>query len=53
MEQLKEKAANLKRVKSYAGAEKVQGVIDSMKEIERLNKEQKRLQRSYNRGMSR
>ena len=53
VEQLQEKAADLERVKRYAGAEKVQGMIDSMKEIERLDKEQKRLQRIYNRGMSR
>lgn len=53
VEQLQEKAADLERVKRYAGAEKVQGMIDSMKEIERLDREQKRLQRSYNRGMSR
>lgn len=53
VEQLQEKAADLERVKRYAGAEKVQSMIDSMKEIERLDREQKRLQRSYNRGMSR
>ena len=53
VEQLQEKAADLERVKRYAGAEKVQGMIDSMKEMERLDREQKRLQRSYNRGMSR
>lgn len=53
MEQLQEKAADLERVKRYAGVEKVQGMIDSMKEMERLDREQKHLQRSYNRGMSR
>lgn len=53
VEQLQEKAADLERVKCYAGAEKVQSMIDSMKEIERLDNEQKRLQRIYNRGMSR
>lgn len=53
VEQLQEKAADLERVKRYAGAEKVQGMIDNMKEIERPDREQKRLQRSYNRGMSR
>ena len=53
VEQLQEKAADLERVKCYAGAEKVQSMIDSMKEIERLDSEQKRLQRIYNRGMSR
>ena len=50
---MQEKAADLERVKHYAGAEKVQGMIDSMKEMERLDREQKRLQRSYNKGMSR
>lgn len=53
VEQLQEKAADLEHVKRYAGAEKVQSMIDSMKETERLDREQKRLQRSYNRGMSR
>lgn len=54
VEQLQEKAADLECVKRYAGAEKVQGMIDSMKEMERLDREQKRLQRSYNnKGMSR
>ena len=53
MEQLQEKVADLERVKRYAGAEKVQGMIDSVMEIERLDNEQKRLQRIYNRGMSR
>lgn len=53
VEQLQEKVVDLERVKRYAGAEKVQSMIDSMKEIERLENEQKRLQRSYNRGMSR
>lgn len=53
VEQLQEKVADLERVKRYAGAEKVQSMIDSVKEVERLENEQKRLQRSYNRGMSR
>ena len=53
VEQLQEKVADLERVKRYAGGEKVQSMIDSMKEIERLDNEQKRLQRIYNRGMSR
>ena len=53
VEQLQEKAADLERVKRYAGTEKVQSMIDSMKEIERLDNERKRLQRIYNRGMSR
>ena len=53
VEQLQEKVADLERVKRYAGAEKVQSMIDSVKEIERLENEQKRLQRSYNRGMNR
>ena len=53
VEQLQEKVVDLERVKRYAGAEKVQSMIDNVKEIERLENEQKRLQRSYNRGMSR
>ena len=53
VEQLQEKVVDLERVKRYAGAEKVQSMIDSVKEIERLENEQKRLQRNYNRGMSR
>ncbi|MBQ4523120.1 MAG: hypothetical protein IJA10_09245 [Lachnospiraceae bacterium] len=53
VEQLQEKVADLERVKRYAGAEKVQSMIDSVKEVERLENEQKRLQRNYNRGMSR
>lgn len=53
VKQLQEKVADLERVKRYAGAEKVQSMIDNVKEIERLENEQKRLQRSYNRGMSR
>ncbi|MEE1007551.1 MAG: plasmid recombination protein [Agathobacter sp.] len=53
VEQLQEKVVDLERVKRYAGADKVQSMIDSVKEIERLENEQKRLQRSYNRGMSR
>lgn len=53
VEQLQEKVADLERVKRYAGAEKVQSMIDSVKEVERLENEQKRLQRNYNRGMNR
>ena len=53
VEQLQEKVADLERVKRYTGAEKVQSMIDSVKEVERLENEQKRLQRSYNRGMNR
>lgn len=53
MEHLQEKAEDLERVKQYAGADKVQGIIDSMKEVERLQAEQKRLQRSYQNRMSR
>ena len=53
MEHLQEKANDLERVKRYIGAEKMQSMIDSVKEVERLENEQERLQRSYNRGMSR
>lgn len=53
VEKLQEKVADLEHVKRYAGAEKVQSMVDSVKEIERLENEQKWLQRSYNRGMSR
>ena len=53
MEQLQEKADDLERIKHYMGSDKVQEMIDNWKEIERLDREQKRLQRSYNRGISR
>lgn len=53
VEHLQEKANDLERVKCYMGAEKIQSIIDSVKEVERLESEQERLQRSYNRGMSR
>ena len=53
MERLQKKAADLERVKQYAGADKVQGIIDSMKEVERLQAEQNRLQRNYQNRMSR
>jgi outer membrane murein-binding lipoprotein Lpp len=52
-EKLQEKADDLERVKRYAGEEKVQSIIDSMKEMERLDREQKWLQKNYKRGMSR
>jgi hypothetical protein len=52
-EKLQEKADDLERVKRYAGEEKVQSIIDSVKETERLDREQKWLQKNYNRGMSR
>ena len=50
---LQEKANDLERVKRYIGVEKMQSMIDSVKEVERLENEQERLQRSYNRGMNR
>lgn len=53
VEHLQEKAEDLERVRQYAGADKVQGIIDSMKEVERLQVEQNRLQRSYQNRMSR
>ena len=53
MEQLQEKADDLERIKHDMGSDKVQEMIDNWKEIERLDREQKRLQRSYNRGISR
>lgn len=53
IENLQEKADDLERVKCYAGAEKVQGMIDSMKEIEKLDSEPKRSHRNYDRGMVR
>lgn len=53
VEHLQEKANDLERVKCYMGAEKIQSIIDSVKEVERMKNEQERLQRSYNRGMSR
>jgi predicted RNase H-like nuclease (RuvC/YqgF family) len=53
MEHLQENAEDLERVKQYAGADKIQGIIDNMKEAERLRAEQKRLQRSFQNRMSR
>ena len=53
MEHLQEKAEDLERVKRYAGADKIQDIIDNVKEAERLQAEQKRLQRSYQNRMSR
>ena len=53
VEMLQEKAVDLERVKLYMGADKVRGMIDSMKEVERLNEERKRLQRNYNKSMGR
>ena len=49
MEHLQEKAEDLERVKQYVGADN----IDNVKEAERLQAEQKRLQRSYQNRMSR
>ena len=42
-----EQAADLERVKLYAGADKVQEMVEAIKTIERLDSEQKRIQRSY------
>ena len=53
MEHLQEKAEDLERVKPYVGADKIQDIIDNVKEAERLQAEQKRLQRSYQNRMSR
>ena len=53
MEHLQEKAEDLERVKQYVGADKIQDIIDNVKEAERLQAEQKRLQRSYQNRMSR
>lgn len=47
---VKEKAADLERVRQYAGADRAQEMIDSIKEAERLDREQKRIQRNYDRG---
>ena len=44
IEQLQEKADDLERVKLYAGADKVQGMINHVKELESLNKKQRKLQ---------
>jgi hypothetical protein len=52
-EKLQEKADDLERLKRYAGEEKVQSIIDSVKETERLDREQKWLQKSYNSEMNR
>ena len=48
-----QKAEDLERVKQYVGADKIQDIIDNVKEAERLQAEQKRLQRSYQNRMSR
>lgn len=53
MEHLQEKAEDLERVKQYVGADKIQSIIDNVKEAEWLQAEQKRLQRSYQNRMSR
>ena len=53
MEHLQEKAEDLERVKQYVGADKIQDIIDNVKEAERLQAEQKRLQRSYQNRVSR
>lgn len=53
MEHLQEKAEDLERVKQYVGADKIQDIIDNVKEAERLQAEQKRLQRSYQNRMIR
>ena len=53
IEHLQEKAEDLERVKQYAGADKIQSIIDNVKKAERLQAEQKRLQRSYQNRMSR
>ena len=42
-----EQASDLERVKLYAGADKVQEMVETIKAIERLDSEQKRIQRSY------
>lgn len=52
VEQLKEKALDLEWVKKYAGVHKVQGIIDNIKEAERLEQEQQRLNRSRYGGRS-
>ena len=53
MEHLQEKAEDLERVKQYVGADKIQDIIDNVKEAERLQAEQKRLQRSCQNRVSR
>ena len=46
-EKFQEQAADLEGVKLYAGADKVQEMVEAIKTIERLDSEQKRIQRSY------
>ena len=53
IDQLQGKADDLERVKRYAGAEQVQNIINSMKETERMEQEQRRMQRNRDWGMSR
>ena len=53
IDQLQGKADDLERVKRYAGAEQVQNIINSMKETERIEQEQRRMQRNRDWGRSR
>lgn len=53
IDQLQGKVDDLERVKRYAGAEQVQNIINSMKETERMEQEQRRMQRNRDWGMSR
>ncbi len=53
IDQLQGKADDLERVKRYAGVEQVQNIINSMKETERIEQEQRRMQRNREWGMSR
>lgn len=52
-EQMKEKVADLEHVRRYVGEEKLQSMIDCAKEIERLDNEQKSIQRNYYRKIGR
>lgn len=47
---LREKADDLERVRQYAGADRVHEMVEAIKDIERLDSEQERIQRNYDRG---
>ena len=53
IDKLQGKADDLERVKRYAGVEQVQNIINSMKETERMEQEQRRMQRNRDWEISR
>ncbi len=53
MEHLQEKAEDLERVKQYVGADKIQDIIDNVKEAERFTGRAEAIAESYQNRMSR